>query len=339
MDWLGNKILGCLVGAAAGDAMGAATELRTREQIEQRFGGYVKTFLQPPEDTFSRGNRAGQITDDFSFAYVICQRIIECNGLINAETAKEGILRWGENEQYFSRFAGPTTRAAIEEMRGASKASANAFQLAVDIGKATNGAAMKASPIALFSGGDVDKAIQDAITVSLWTHNNNIALSAAAAVAAATAVAMRQDASIYEVIQGGLYGARQGDMIARKVGVTVAGPSVEKRIRAAVTIAETAQDLDCAMRNLSDLIGTGLAAAEAVPTAFGLMAAAKADPETAICAAVNIGNDTDTIATMVGGILGTLKGIECLPDFYLTVIDRENDLDLTATAQSIRSLL
>ena len=34
-----KKILGCLLGAAAGDAMGAATETRTRQQIEETFGG------------------------------------------------------------------------------------------------------------------------------------------------------------------------------------------------------------------------------------------------------------------------------------------------------------
>ncbi|VEB51711.1 ADP-ribosylglycohydrolase [Salmonella enterica subsp. enterica] len=32
-----NKILGCLVGAAAADAMGAATEVRTQQQIKDYF--------------------------------------------------------------------------------------------------------------------------------------------------------------------------------------------------------------------------------------------------------------------------------------------------------------
>ena len=46
-----QKILGGLIGAAAGDAMGAATETRTRKQIEEKFGGYVTDFLAPPDDT------------------------------------------------------------------------------------------------------------------------------------------------------------------------------------------------------------------------------------------------------------------------------------------------
>ena len=42
MDYIEEKILGCLVGAAAGDALGAATEMRTRRQIEEKFGGRVR---------------------------------------------------------------------------------------------------------------------------------------------------------------------------------------------------------------------------------------------------------------------------------------------------------
>ncbi|EKK8360998.1 ADP-ribosylglycohydrolase family protein, partial [Salmonella enterica] len=47
-----DKVLGCLIGAAMGDAMGAATELRTIEQIKKYFGGWVTDFIKPPADTF-----------------------------------------------------------------------------------------------------------------------------------------------------------------------------------------------------------------------------------------------------------------------------------------------
>lgn len=43
-----NKILGCLIGAAAADAMGAATEVRTQQQIREYFGGWVTGFEKPP---------------------------------------------------------------------------------------------------------------------------------------------------------------------------------------------------------------------------------------------------------------------------------------------------
>ena len=338
MDWLEQKILGCLAGAAAGDAMGAATELRTQEQIAQRFGGYVTDFLSPPDDTFARGNRAGQITDDFSCAYVTCEQILKNGGKITTEIAKQALLEWAKINHYF-RFAGPTTRAAIEALKGTPVVSSLNFTLANDYAKATNGGAMKISPVALFSGGDVDKAIELAVVICGWTHNNNIALSGAAAIAAATAMAMHENATLYDVLQSGLYGARQGDKIGRESGVTLAGPSVERRIQMAVMLAELEANLDGAMRDISNIIGTGLPAAEAVPAAFGLMVAAKANAEQAICAAVNIGNDTDTIATMVGGILGTLNGINSLPKHYLPLLEKENDIELQVMAKEIRCLL
>ena len=80
-----EKILGCLIGGAAGDAMGAATEIRTREQIKDFFGSYVTEFLTPPDDTFARGCSKAQITDDFSIAYLNCCAIAANGGVATEE--------------------------------------------------------------------------------------------------------------------------------------------------------------------------------------------------------------------------------------------------------------
>ena len=48
-----DRILGGLIGAGAGDAMGAATEARTTEQILAYFGHEVTDFEKPPMDTLS----------------------------------------------------------------------------------------------------------------------------------------------------------------------------------------------------------------------------------------------------------------------------------------------
>ncbi len=71
-----NKILGCLIGAAAADAMGAATEVRTQQQIKDYFGGWVTTFQKPPADTFGRCNDAGMCTDDFIQAKYIMDALL-----------------------------------------------------------------------------------------------------------------------------------------------------------------------------------------------------------------------------------------------------------------------
>lgn len=333
-----DKILGCLIGAAAGDAMGAATETRTMAQIKEKFGGYVRDFIDPPEDTFARGNAAGQITDDFSLAYVTCEKIIAARGKITAENATEALLHWASIEKYFGRFAGPTTRAAVAALRGDSVPRLENFIPANENSKATNGAAMKIAPIAMFSAGDVDKAIYDAVTISAVTHNNNIAMSAAAAVAAAASRALEDEANLFEVVQSGLYGAREGDRLGKEKYRTLAGPSVEKRIELALELAMRSASLEDALEKIGAYVGNGLAAAEAVPAVFGIMAAAKGDPVEGICAGVNIGSDTDTIATMVGGVLGTLKGPGAMPSAWLSMLEQKNDIDLSGMAEKIGGL-
>ena len=53
----------------------------------------------------------------------------------------------------------------------------------------------------------------------------------AAAVAAATGAAMQEGANLYDVVQAAIYGASKGDRIGRQTADTLAGASVETRIR------------------------------------------------------------------------------------------------------------
>lgn len=327
-----NKILGGLIGAAAGDAMGAATETRTRQQIEEKFG-YVTDFLAPPCDTFARGSKAGQVTDDFSVAYMTLKEVL-AQGKLDHETALAGLLKWADIPAFFDRFAGPTTKESVRTLKGEAVES-SVFIPCNENRRASNGAAMKSAPIALLSGGDIDKAIDNSITVGRLTHNNNIALSGAAAIAAATAAAMKDGASLFDVVQASIYGASKGDQIGREIGDTLAGASVETRIKWAVSIAMNAKNLDEAIDEIADNIGSGLMTVEAVPAAIGLCVAAKGNAVDGICAAVNIGDDTDTVATMVGGILGTLNGADAFPEHYFKVLEQANGFHLNDLAEEM----
>ena len=75
-----DRVLGCLLGAAVGDAMGAATETMSTRQIEKRFGGRVCDFQTPPDDVLARGRKAGQITDAFSIPYILTKQLINSEG-------------------------------------------------------------------------------------------------------------------------------------------------------------------------------------------------------------------------------------------------------------------
>lgn len=62
------------------------------------------------------------------------------------------------------------------------------------------------------------------------------------------------------------------------------------------------------MLELGDVVGAGLHVSEAVPCVFGLVMSTNGHPLETIFSAVNIGNDTDTVAAMAGYIVGALNG-------------------------------
>lgn len=328
-----KKILGALIGAGAGDAMGAATEARTREQILEYFGHEVTDFEVPPTDTFGGGNIAGQVTDDFSSAYFIAKHILANNGIVTEQVVKDAMIEWSSHSQFFDRFAGPTTRIAIRRYKGEEIEQAQGVRLVTR--QATNGAAMKISPIGLLNAGNIDQAIRDAVTVTMVTHDNYLAVSGGCAVAAAVSRAVMPDADVYNILQAGLYGAKEGEKIGREIARDVAGPSVVKRMEMAIDIGLGRGTPKEKMMEISDRIGTGLHISEAIPSAFGVFAANKGDAMGCITGAANIGYDTDTIATMAGAMSGALCGAYAYPQHFLPVLEKANQLEITKLAEDL----
>lgn len=331
-----HRILGGLIGAAAGDAMGAATEARTKEQIEEYFGHKVTDFEVPPMDTFGAGNKAGQVTDDFSLAYFVARHIVENGGIVTEKAVQEGLIDWSEHPWFFDRFAGPTTRLAIRRFKGENIEESGGVKLTTR--QATNGAAMKIAPVGLLNAGNIEQAIQDAVTVTMVTHDNYLAVSGACAVAAGISQAAAAGADVYSVIQAGLYGAREGEYIGRKIARDVAGPSVVRRMEMAVDIGLSTLSEDDKIIEIGHCIGTGLHIAEAVPAAFGLFAAAKGQALASVINAVNVGYDTDTVATMSGALGGALQGADAFPAHFLPVLEEANGLEIAALAQDLTEI-
>lgn len=332
-----DRIHGALLGAAIGDAMGAATELRTREQILERFGGEVTTFVTPPDDTFARGCPPGQVTDDFSQAYRLATAIVVAGGRMDAAAGRAAILDWWEDER-FQRFAGPTTAAAVRRLRG--EEVEEPFFLYRG-GQATNGAAMRIAPVGCVAS-SADEAIDAAIAVSLPTHDNHLAVAAAAVVAAGVASAIRDGAGTGDrpfspVAEACRAAAVPATRRAQELTHTVPGASIPARLALALDLAAAAGDVREAAERIADVVGCGLKANEAVPAAVGILAAAP-DAMSAIVAAVNAGDDTDTVATIVGALAGAAAGSTAFPSDLAAAVAERNDMDLRALAESLAAV-
>ena len=347
MIGLYDRILGAFLGSAVGDAMGAPTETRPTYLIKEDIGdgGYVFDFKTPLDDTLAAGMKKGMVTDDFSLSYVTAKHIIE-KGEVSREACVDALAEWVRDyKDYYEKHSGPTTRGAVARVLGEEKKLFLGQLFSVDgddstmftvcnNGEATNGAAMKAWVAGLFSRGNIDIAIDNAIVIGRVTHENAVALAGAGAVGAAVAAAVG-GADLAGIVDAGIYGAHEGlsrswDMLAQKS----AGASVEERIRLAVAAGiKYSNDFDACIAEMADVIGTGMLANETVPAAFGFAVAAKGDPMKAIHMAVNAGNDTDTVATIAGAICGAFKGAGSFPKEYLPFISEVNGMDIEGIAK------
>ena len=205
--------------------------------------------------------------------------------------------------------------------------------------QATNGSAMKISPAGFFNPRDVDKAIEDAVCITRVTHDNQLAISGACATAAAISKAFDEKTSVYDIVQAGIYGARKGEEIGMRISRTVGGASVTERIGMAVAIAMLPESKEDRLRKIYNLVGTGLHVSEAVPAAFGIILICDGDNWESVCEAVNVGYDTDTVAAIVGSIVGALKGTAGISEELFEILNRENEIALEETAEKVTELV
>lgn len=330
-----DRVLGAFLGAAVGDAMGAITETLPIEYILANNGGYVRSFLPVPDYTIAAGQPLGSVTDDYSMADALAKAIIESGGILSDPVADRAVLNWHDEGRYLSMM-GPTIYECVQRLKGQAPSRK---QLAVDNGTATNGAAMKVFPAGLLAGGDVEKAIEYAIVASRNSHGNSAGLAGACAVSAAVAAAMREDADVAEIVQAGIHGAEMGHRAGVEMGRQLAVPLVSEWIRIAVEIAEKSPTVEAAMWEIRDIVGCGLWAYQSVPAAFGIFAAAKGDPQDTLFGTVNIGDDSDTVATMACAIAGAFHGAGAFRPEYIGIINRSNGYDIEARARAFYSVM
>jgi len=329
MAVLRSRIYGGLYGQALGDAFGMPA-LISPAQTRARFGR-IADFVPAPEDhPVHAGLPAGRITDDTEQAIWLAREIIRAGG-VTLEGAARAIIGWydaiGGDECV---FVGPSTRRAVGRMRMGMDLSQTG------LGGDTNGSAMRASVVGLIHPGDVEAAARDAALSSLPTHNSSVACAAAAAIAGAVACALQPTADLRDIIQASVEAARIGEAH----GAPALAASVARRIEFAVSLArDEMSDDDSRIQAIYDLIGTGLAASEAVPAAMGVVALADGSPMRAAMLAAELSGDADTIGAMACAICGAWQGIEAIPAGMRAQLRAANpDYDFDAVAEGLFEL-
>lgn len=281
------------------------------DRSKRSLAGRVESFRNRKRRTGERTGKPGPGDGCIQYTLHADKCNMQADGKITRKIAMESLLEWGDTE-YFEPFAGMTTRKAIIEMNRQKKM--NTWDYIGHLGNklfkghyyalSSNGAAVKAYPAGLFSNGNVDKAIENAMEIAISSHDDPWSVSGACAIAAAICEAMKYDATVYSIVQAAKYGCREGEALARKrTDIHVyPGPSVAKRLDMAIDIALHTSDEKNPVDELRDCIGSGPAIAETVPTAIGIFIAERGDTMKCICDGVNIGDETSAIASIVGAL-------------------------------------
>jgi ADP-ribosylglycohydrolase len=312
-DTLKSKILGGLYGQALGDAWGMPAYFDL-DETWQAYGGWIEELKPGPADhPVHFGLPAGRITDDSEQAFSLARSFITHSG-VSLDATVEAILAWydrvGGDE---SPYVGPSTRRGVQALkRGEDPHTTGTWG-------DTNGAPMRVSPVGLLHPGDPTGAIRDAAITCIPTHNTNVAISGACAVAAAIAIAMTDGVSLDTVITAGMLGADLG----RQHGRTWLGPSVSRRIKMAVEIAHGPGNDLFRLRELYNVVGTSLSVPETVGSAFGVLLMANGDPKQTAIYAANLSGDADTVGAIACAVAGAFSGIEAFDPALIAQLDAD----------------
>lgn len=329
---------GCLAGVAVGDALGFPAHDLDPQQVAARFGLVDRLLPAADDDPIHKGYAAGRVTDDTILTLVTAEAVLSTDTEPTTQDMARILFEWGrKNEQVWTpgNVFGPSTKSAFASLL----ASGGRFSLDLTRGRAhdgaSNGAPMRMAPAGLVHPGDPGAAARLACALTLPTHPTQVAISAAAALAAGVATALQKGAEVLDIVEACLFGARIGEEWGREHARVVPAPSIERRLHLAVGLALAAPDAIEAARNLHAVIGGNLPAAEALPTAVGVLLAARGEPAEAMVAGASAGGDSDTIASMAGGLAGALRGIGAIPAAWLQQVEEVNSLELGLLASRL----
>lgn len=295
-----DKIYGCLIGGAIGDAMGAPTEDWHYEDIRRDFGP-IDRFL--PQPARKRDGKPGQITDDTTLRHYLCLAIIRKGGRITPDDYAQVWLDDLNPDRLFV-----TEAIVLKKLQlGMSPWDSGRGQPLADA------AIMAVAPVGLINAGDPWQAYQDGFLLS-GIHQDGLERDAAATMAAAFAAAFLPDATATTMLDRAAtlasFDARRllsigRDLAARtgSVGQFVEQFYLRYLDRSFPRPGSVAWDADRTVSPTSR---------EVLPIVAGLFELCAGDPVAAISAGASIGRDADTICTVLGGLGGALQGAEAI---------------------------
>jgi ADP-ribosylglycohydrolase len=284
-----DVVTGSILGTAVGDAIGLPYEALSRRRAQRLLG-------PPDRHRFARGR--GMVSDDTEHTCLVARALCVSGGDVLQFRRS---LAWGMRWWLLGLPAGigfATLRAILKLWLGFPPSRSGVFS-------AGNGPAMRSAVLGA-AVDDIDRLVPLVRASTEITHSDPRALVGALAVA----LAARQSAQ-------GICDARR---LVQDLSAVSSGPATDEccalveRARARAEHGEStlefAEHLGCANGVTGYILHT-------LPVAVHAWLSYPADFARAVEAAVRCGGDTDTVAAIVGGIVGARTGESGIPAPWL----------------------
>ncbi|CDH45032.1 ADP-ribosylglycohydrolase family protein [Candidatus Contendibacter odensensis] len=275
---LQSRALGCLLGLAAGDAVGTTLEFSRRDSYP------------PLTDMIGGGPfhlQAGQWTDDTSMALALGESLCDC-GELNLQDLMDRFVAWYRQGRYSCVGTcfdiGMTTQLALQRFMETGNPEAGNRSPST----AGNGSLMRLAPIPIFYHPDLAAGVGVARRQSVATHGAAEAIDACAAYA--------------ELLILAINGKSRDEVLTHMISDLVPG--------VAAVIGGSWRDKS------RDQISSSGYVVHSLEAALWCVAGASGFKE-AVLLAANLGNDADTVAAITGQLAGALWGMEGIPADWL----------------------
>jgi len=321
-DRLFARIYGCEAAGNIANSMGDVTEGMSWRQIEARWGFVDK--LLPQDKTGSRRPQRfgpvwvrhphyrppGMTEDGFERHRLMTSAILKKGGRITIEDLAR---TWIEDidPSKFGYLLGPQDQIIYNLLKDGLPPW--------EVGRyaawpAFIGTSKMIVPVGMINACRPDEAARDALEVSrikdVQGRPGNFALEVSAAIAAATAEALRPSATVDSVIA---------------VALAQLPEEARKEVERGVGWAKSARHWK-ELRPLFEKAYEGRPISNAVEVLSGGLACfylSRGQPREAILYAVNLGRDTDCKGYVAGSLAGAMAGIEALPKEWVETVEKQ----------------
>lgn len=283
-----DRIAGCLLGGAVGDALGFTTENLSRQRIKQKFGRVTDYHVWPNH---------GYYTDDTQLTIMVAEALLHSQGF-EAQHFKRKLARWW---LVHPRLSGRSTKNAA--MKCFFRLSKTGYDVPGSSG------AMRAAPLGIFYRDNLDALVSNTVDCCRVTHTNSTAIAGALTNAFSVAHAITS-----ETWDQSKYLTQLCDIVA---GID---PALATRFQELPELLDAEEEVALGelLRN-SSLIGSPID--DIIVTAVYALLKFPNDYERSVLFCVNAGWDTDTTAAINGNMVGALNGLSRIPQRWISELE------------------